>query len=520
MSFDFTNTRSLYKTNKFAPIVATPMPIYQNMPIESGIKNTQAINPNIIQQNLMTLTSQINNLKTQNTVAFGNHNESLAKLQDSMFKCYTKANKGYNPGSVLSAKQSILNEYFQRNMPQNVELDVNYRLLSKQNELIAVKSVLEKQINQNSQLLDIEKDYCEKMAQMNNDLFEKVKQLNDQNDQLTYERKKLQKTYTLMEENLAFSLMTEMNRKQKEPEVEVPKVQVPIEIPPIEKKEEESETEEDRKRRYRVTNEKSVQMKMNHKPGKLDDIRKQKLEKALKDEQAKEEEKIKITKLKEKYERPLIVKTEMIVEKGDNSNSAEVKESVKQFSSQFKKMETKDYIDYGSKKQYDDLSSKTITVHQKMKVLKTIIERLEKLCTQLKDSSMIYTENSLKANKHRKELRATFNVLLNNPNAKVSVDLMSMLLYEIINSNYHLNLNPEKLREKDEYNPEDFDIDLNEDYREIVNAALEHLKKIISVNRATLDLASKLMARALINFEYDDFILARLISVIEYKIEP
>lgn len=515
MSFSFNSSRSLYKTNKFIPV-----PIYQNIPIETPMQNTNLINPNITKQNLLTLTSQIDNLKTQNTMAIASHSESLSKLQDSMFKCYTKANKSYHPGSVLSAKQSVLNEYFQRNLPQNVELDVNYRLLSQQNELIAVKSVLEKQINQNSQLLDIERECCEKMAHMNNDLFEKVKQLNEQNDQLTYERKKLQKTYTLMEENLGFSLMAEMSKKPKEREIEIQKISVPIDIPEIEEKAEESETEEDRKRRYKVTNEKIVQLKMNHQPGKLDEIRKQKLEKALKDEQEKEKEQIKMSQLKEKYERPFIVKTEMIVEKGDNANTGTVQNSVKQYSSQFKKMETKDYIDHGSKTKYEDLSSKTITVQQKMKVLKTIIERFEKLSGQSKDNIMIYTENSLKANKHRRELREMFNMLLDNPNAKVTGDLMSMLLYEIINSNYHLNLNPEKLREKDEYNPDDFDLDLNEDYKGIVNATLEHLRKIILDKKATLDLASKFMARALINFEYDDFMLARLVSVLEYKLEP
>ena len=47
----------------------------------------------------------------------------------------------------------------------------------KQNELIAVKTVLESQIEQNQQLLQLENDYCSKMQKTNEELLKKAEDL-------------------------------------------------------------------------------------------------------------------------------------------------------------------------------------------------------------------------------------------------------------------------------------------------------------------------------------------------------
>ena len=105
--------------------------------------------------------------------------------------------------------------------------------------------------------------------------------------------------------------------------------------------------------------------------------------------------------------------------------------------------------------------------------------------------------------------------LKNDPNTDVNIDLLPMLIFEIVNSNYNLNLNPEKLKEKGEYDTGDFEIDLNEDYEKIVNDTLNHLKKMVKGGYGNKTEICIFLACALCNFEHDDMMIERLANVIQ-----
>ena len=180
--------------------------------------------------------------------------------------------------------------------------------------------MLENQINQNQHLLQIENDYCEKMKRINEELLRKVNELADENDRLNYERKKLQKNYAVMEEHINFSLLSLINRKPKEPEADYvpPKDDIKEPEPQIVKEEEEEESDDEvlkeTKKQYKLIKEKIYTLNMNHNPGKLDEIRRKELEAKLKKQQELIDDMIKNKKLREKYQRPLVVNSTTVIE--------------------------------------------------------------------------------------------------------------------------------------------------------------------------------------------------------------
>lgn len=530
---------SLYKTNKFK--------VNNNWGSNSNIK-TNEINKNIFHSDTY---GNLNQIKQQNIIATNRHNGLLTNLQSNIVDCYLKNSKTNKYLPLIEFEKYNMGTYLNENHPSTFQTDINYKLLSKQNELLAVKTVLENQIEQNQYLLKMENEYCDKMNKMNEDLLKKIQQLSDENDKLTYERKKLQKNYAVMEEQINFSLMSIMTKPKVEPKADIefipPKnVEEPIKEEEIEESEEDEEVKE-RMKRYKLIKEKIVTLNMNHKPGKLDEIRKKQLEEQLQKEKQEIEERLKLKKIKEKYERPIILNSSMIIETNEkdvnknlDKNNIHEKEkekkfdyiidnnkaSVKHYSASLKKMQTispnqqpSKNINPKVKKSKEinliDLSSKKVPNEEKEKVLKIIIDKIESYAKECKTGTLLYKDYHKNTNELRQELRVLYENLKNDPNTDVNIDLLPMLIFEIVNSNYNLNLNPEKLKEKGEYDTGDFEIDLNEDYEKIVNDTLNHLKKMVKGGYGNKKEICIFLACALCNFEHDDMMIERLANVIQ-----
>ena len=527
---------SLYKTNKFKANAF------------GGYNQLSSVSTNTNQLYHTSLYGNINQIKQQNSIASKRNNELLSKLHSNMLETYARNNLPNQFSSLLESSKYNMGTYLNENHPTAFQTDINYKLLTKQNELIAVKTVLESQIEQNQQLLQLENDYCSKMQKTNEELLKKIQELSDQNDKLTYDRQRIQKNYAVMEEQINFSLMSLMTRPKKEPKADIEfippkKEEIKVEEP-IKEEEEESEDEEvkERIKRYKLIKEKIVTLNMNHTPGKLDEIRKKQLEEQLKKEQQEIEERLKSKKMKEKFTRPMILNSTMIIEKKEKEGDKQkdtielnINEhiggktytntgddtTIKQYTTSFKKMQTilpkKENIK--EEQELEDLSSKKVSNKEKEKVLSITIKKIEDYMKECQQGTKIYKDYHSSTGELRHDIRKIYEELKNNTNVDVNIDILPMLIFEIVNSNYNLNLNPEKLKDKGEYDLGDFEIDLNEDYQVIVNDTIKHLRKVIINGYGDKQTISVFLAKALCNFEHDDMMIERLAGVLMEKFD-
>ena len=527
---------SLYKTNKFKANAF------------GGYNQLSSVSTNTNQLYHTSLYGNINQIKQQNSIASNRNNELLSKLHSNMLETYARNNLPNQFSSLLESSKYNMGTYLNENHPTAFQTDINYKLLTKQNELIAVKTVLESQIEQNQQLLQLENDYCSKMQKTNEELLKKIQELSDQNDKLTYDRQRIQKNYAVMEEQINFSLMSLMTRPKKEPKADIEfippkKEEIKVEEP-IKEEEEESEDEEvkERIKRYKLIKEKIVTLNMNHTPGKLDEIRKKQLEEQLKKEQQEIEERLKSKKMKEKFTRPMILNSTMIIEKKEKEGDKQKDTielnindhiggktytntgddtTIKQYTTSFKKMQTilpkKENIK--DEQELEDLSSKKVSNKEKEKVLSITIKKIEDYMKECQQGTKIYKDYHSSTGELRHDIRKIYEELKNNTNVDVNIDILPMLIFEIVNSNYNLNLNPEKLKDKGEYDLGDFEIDLNEDYQVIVNDTIKHLRKVIINGYGDKQTISVFLAKALCNFEHDDMMIERLAGVLMEKFD-
>lgn len=527
---------SLYKTNKFKANAF------------GGYNQLSSVSTNTNQLYHTSLYGNINQIKQQNSIASKRNNELLSKLHSNMLETYARNNLPNQFSSLLESSKYNMGTYLNENHPTAFQTDINYKLLTKQNELIAVKTVLESQIEQNQQLLQLENDYCSKMQKTNEELLKKIQELSDQNDKLTYDRQRIQKNYAVMEEQINFSLMSLMTRPKKEPKADIEfippkKEEIKVEEP-IKEEEEESEDEEvkERIKRYKLIKEKIVTLNMNHTPGKLDEIRKKQLEEQLKKEQQEIEERLKSKKMKEKFTRPMILNSTMIIEKKEKEGDKQKDTielnindhiggktytntgddtTIKQYTTSFKKMQTilpkKENIK--EEQELEDLSSKKVSNKEKEKVLSITIKKIEDYMKECQQGTKIYKDYHSSTGELRHDIRKIYEELKNNTNVDVNIDILPMLIFEIVNSNYNLNLNPEKLKDKGEYDLGDFEIDLNEDYQVIVNDTIKHLRKVIINGYGDKQTISVFLAKALCNFEHDDMMIERLAGVLMEKFD-
>ena len=517
-----------FKTSKFKPIITKY--------ISEDTKNYTKI-PLITQYKKPETFEE---LQQQNSEALKRNKESLKQNQNSILNCYL--NLTHTNPTLINYQKYNLGEYLNKRNPMIYQNNLNEKILTKQNELLALESVLKNQTEQNKLLFEEENDYCNKMQKMNEDLLNRVKELAIQNDDIIYKRKLLWKNNSLIEQEINNELIKLMNRKQNEPPepiMEFNKVEKEDEEIIIEPKKEilrssakkiEEDTESDeeikeKKKQYLLLKEEIYQLNMNHNPGKLDEIRKKKLEQMIEEQQKQIENLYKQKKKKAKLEKPIKISSQIYIEQNENEKEIDLNKdsNIKKFKASIKK-DIDDNSDLSNENMrvsneysnLENLNSKKIKIEDKEKVLDCVIKKIEDYADETGEYDVIYNQNVFEnLNQNKPYLKKIFYQILNDPNTKTEIKFLVQLLFEILNSNYNFNINGEKLRSKNEYNYNDFQEDLNENYLSIFTKIVEHLKKMIQMKSCSRDFGAQFLSQAIMNFEYNNEMLSRLFDVIE-----
>jgi hypothetical protein len=230
-------------------------------------------------------------------------------------------------------------------------------------------------------------------------------------------------------------------------------------------------------------------------------------------------------KKKMKLEQPIQLKSQIYIEQNEDEKEINLNKdsNIKKFKASVQK-EIDEYSDLSNEKmrvsnEYsnsENLNSKKIKIEDKEKVLDYIIKKIEDYADETGEYEVIYDQNVFEnLNQNKPYLKKLFYQILNESNSKIEIKFLVQLLFEIINSNYNFNINGEKLKSSNEYNYNDFQEDLNSNYLSIFTKTIEHLKKMIQMKRCSRDFGAQFLAKAIMNFEYNNEMLSKLFNVIE-----
>ena len=226
-----------------------------------------------------------------------------------------------------------------------------------------------------------------------------------------------------------------------------------------------------------------------------------------------------------KLEQPIQLKSQIYIEQNEDEKEINLNKdsNIKKFKASVQK-EIDEYSDLSNEKmrvsnEYsnsENLNSKKIKIEDKEKVLDYIIKKIEDYADETGEYEVIYDQNVFEnLNQNKPYLKKLFYQILNESNSKIEIKFLVQLLFEIINSNYNFNINGEKLKSSNEYNYNDFQEDLNSNYLSIFTKTIEHLKKMIQMKRCSRDFGAQFLAKAIMNFEYNNEMLSKLFNVIE-----
>ena len=592
---DFSNYY-LYKTTKFQPHV-----LINDLPSQQSTKYSN---------------HTIEDLKSENSKANERNNKYHQNLIDNSIKHYEKfqSSKKIKP-SVLEYPKLTLKNYLYDNYPIDLQKNIDQRILDKQSELIATKAILENQLLKNDEMFQIENEYCSKMQNINEELLNKIRELNDKNNEIIKQRKKLLKDYNNMEQQIHFTLNAIMKKKEEEEEENVI-INEPVEInnnsnteilKSKAKIEDSFETDveiKEKKKKYKLIKEKIYELNMNHKPGPLDKIRKKKLEEQLKKEEEELKKMIEIKKKQKAFSKPIIKKEVITFEhdlsKGnvvdlndskniidnkmsiffnkDNNDEEESENKIKNSDNNINIINSDHNIDNNSESNsniftksqiknnanfisientienknssnyinvdnnddddnfddnnfdddnnvdnnddYPDLDTKKISINEKEKVLENIINRINLYSAQIKDPNFkIYTQETIKEindiKKNKNKIKNLFYKIKENPDCSIEMEVLPILIFEIVNTNYDLNINEQKLVLKSNYDENDFLLDLSDDYKNIIHKVIGHLRKMIVEDRCNINVGTMFLCKAVCNFPYDETMLNTFYLVIE-----
>ena len=226
-----------------------------------------------------------------------------------------------------------------------------------------------------------------------------------------------------------------------------------------------------------------------------------------------------------KLEKPIQLRSQIYIEKNEDEKEINLNKdsNIKKFKASVKK-EIDENSDLSNENvrvsneysNMENLNSKKIKIEDKEKVLDYVIKKIEEYADETGEYDVIYNQNVFEnLNQNKPYLKKLFYQILNEQDSKIDIKFLVQLVFEIINSNYNFNINGEKLKLQNEYNYNDFQEDLNENYLGIVSKTIEHLKKMIQMKRCSRDFGAQFFSKAIMNFEYNNEMLSRLFDVIE-----
>ena len=242
--------------------------------LTSQIKFRKDIDMQYSKLKLKEVNNDINELQFQSKFANKRNDALLASIQNDQFKGFSIASNSNDSRMKLLEFKSKYEDYYKYQVVQ-IKKEFNYQLIAKQNELLAAKAVYENQVKQNENIMKMEKDYYERINQMNMKIIEKVKELQEKNEKIAKEREKKALMYQEMQRKLNEKIYN--TQLEYHPDVEIKEEKKEEEPQKEEKDLKQSTTSLNKSKKYKTVIEKTYVLNMNHKRGKLDDIRQSQL---------------------------------------------------------------------------------------------------------------------------------------------------------------------------------------------------------------------------------------------------
>lgn len=242
--------------------------------LTSQIKFRKDIDMQYSKLKLKEVNNDINELQFQSKFANKRNDALLASIQNDQFKGFSIASNSNDSRIKLLEFKSKYEDYYKYQVVQ-IKKEFNYQLIAKQNELLAAKAVYENQVKQNENIMKMENDYYERINQMNMKIIEKVKELQEKNEKIAKEREKKALMYQEMQRKLNEKIYN--TQLEYHPDVEIKEEKKEEEPQKEEKDLKQSTTSLNKSKKYKTVIEKTYVLNMNHKRGKLDDIRQSQL---------------------------------------------------------------------------------------------------------------------------------------------------------------------------------------------------------------------------------------------------
>ena len=242
--------------------------------LTSQIKFRKDIDMQYSKLKLKEVNNDINELQFQSKFANKRNDALLASIQNDQFKGFSIASNSNDSRMKLLEFKSKYEDYYKYQVVQ-IKKEFNYQLIAKQNELLAAKAVYENQVKQNENIMKMENDYYERINQMNMKIIEKVKELQEKNEKIAKEREKKALMYQEMQRKLNEKIYN--TQLEYHPDVEIKEEKKEEEPQKEEKDLKHSTTSLNKSKKYKTVIEKTYVLNMNHKRGKLDDIRQSQL---------------------------------------------------------------------------------------------------------------------------------------------------------------------------------------------------------------------------------------------------
>ena len=188
-----------------------------------------------------------------------------------------------------------------------------------------------------------------------------------------------------------------------------------------------------------------------------------------------------------------------------------------------------DYNDEKLLEEKPNLNSNLITIENKLLVLKKLILKIEKYSKTFKPNNFIYVIKYVNTTNKKDLLRNKFyellDVIKNHPEKEketitnLDIDTTLYLIFEILHSNPNPNLNADDIKNNPSYSEKDFENDLDQRYKPIIDLVIEHLKKMLNEKRIQLSVACNFINKGLLNFDFEEVIESRLLIVLEKKLK-
>ncbi len=188
--------------------------------ISSNLKIRKDVEKVFTQAKLKQIIKELDQLNFEKNFSVKRNDEILEKIQKDNFRLYNSANESEKSRKNLQSLKDKYKSYLDSKKPQ-IKNELNYQLLSKQNELLSLKAIQENEIYLNEQKLKLENDYFDKILRQNELINKEISNAIKINTGIELERLKQKKEEELrkMKEKLEEELREEEEKgKRKEEE--------------------------------------------------------------------------------------------------------------------------------------------------------------------------------------------------------------------------------------------------------------------------------------------------------------